>query len=342
VRIGRKRKTFMLAIGKPRRRIAIGHYPDLSLAKAREKARDLLAEARLRKDEPPSIRFEEALESFYRIHGADQRPVTRKECQRLLNKHFRPHLAHKQLADIKTTELAHLLDRIESPSSRRNSRSYLAAFFHWTFRRGYIEANPTSRLERGKAPESRDRVVSDEEIVRIWRACPEDDYGLIVRLALLTGQRIGQWVRFKPQYLMADEGLIVWPRETMKANKAHTIPLTPTVHDLIQRRSNVPPCRWPDDKSKNRLDKASGVTGWTHHDLRRTLATRLAEMGTAPHIIERLLAHSMPTIMGIYNRASYVREMREAMLLWETRLQTLLQSTEGTNGRGDIRNVRRA
>jgi hypothetical protein len=231
VRIGRKRKTFMLAIGKPRRRIAIGHYPDLSLSKAREKARDLLAEARLRKDEPQPIRFEEALESFYRIHGADQRPVTRKECQRLLNKHFRPHLAGKQLAEIKTTDLAHLLDRIESPSSRRNSRSYLAAFFHWTFRRGYIDTNPTSRLERGKAPQSRDRIVSDAELLSIWNACPDDDYGLVVRLCILTGQRIGQWVYFKPGYITGD--MITWLASAMKAGKMHTVPLTSTVCDLI-------------------------------------------------------------------------------------------------------------
>jgi Arm DNA-binding domain len=92
VRVGRKTKTFMVAIhaGSQRQRVALGRYPDLSLSAAR--ARELRTEA-ANKPDTPQLTFEEALEAYFRIHGPKQRPVTRKESRRILNKHFRPYLA---------------------------------------------------------------------------------------------------------------------------------------------------------------------------------------------------------------------------------------------------------
>lgn len=81
-------------------------------------------------------------------------------------------------------------------------------------------------------------------------------------------------------------------------------------------------------KSKSQLDALSGVSHWTLHDLRRTVATRMAELGVAPHVIERILNHvtgSMSAISLVYNRAKYLEEMREAVTLWENKLRTVLQ-----------------
>jgi integrase len=77
-------------------------------------------------------------------------------------------------------------------------------------------------------------------------------------------------------------------------------------------------------KSKAALDKLSAVSDWTLHDLRRTFATRLAELGVAPHVIERLLNHVTGTVSGVaavYNRASYLAEMRAAIEVWEAYLR---------------------
>jgi integrase len=89
-------------------------------------------------------------------------------------------------------------------------------------------------------------------------------------------------------------------------------------------------------KAKEQLDKLSGVDGWTIHDLRRTFATRLAEMGIAPHVIERLLNHITGTISGIsavYNRAKYVEEMRSAIEAWDARVQEILNGKVGREAR---------
>ena len=100
------------------------------------------------------------------------------------------------------------------------------------------------------------------------------------------------------------------------------------------------PTRWEDDRplsgwSKYKSELTDGVTGWTLHDLRRTFATRLAEMKVAPHVVERLLNHKLGSIGNktdgmvsavaeVYNRAAYSIEMREAIGLWEKQLAALI------------------
>lgn len=77
-------------------------------------------------------------------------------------------------------------------------------------------------------------------------------------------------------------------------------------------------------KAKAALDELSGVYDWTLHDLRRTFATRLAEMGTAPHVIERLLNHitgSLSPIALVYNKAAYLEEMARAVNNWQAFLE---------------------
>jgi integrase len=82
-------------------------------------------------------------------------------------------------------------------------------------------------------------------------------------------------------------------------------------------------------KSKITIDKKCAVAEWTLHDLRRTFATKLAGLDVPPHVVERLLNHVSGTISGvaaIYNRFSYVDEMRDAMKRWEERLTALLSA----------------
>jgi integrase len=87
--------------------------------------------------------------------------------------------------------------------------------------------------------------------------------------------------------------------------------------------------RWADGKAA--LDKRAGVTGWVLHDIRRSVATRLADLGAPPHVIEQILNHQSghkSGVAGIYNRSSYEREVRAALALWEDHLRTLVEGSE--------------
>ncbi|MGC2409556.1 MAG: integrase arm-type DNA-binding domain-containing protein [Methyloceanibacter sp.] len=336
VRVGIRTKTFVLR-GAGRKRHTLGQYPALTLAAAREEARDILAAERLRKTDMPSLTFKEALETYDRVHISVLRKASQRAIRQTFERHFRI-FDGKTLAAIKAAHIAPVLDTmLSTPTERHNSFVYLAMFFNWAMRRGYIDTAPTARMTTPKKPPSRERVLSSAELVAIWQAAPDDDYGRIVRLCMLSGQRIGQWAGIRREYIQGD--LIIWPSEVMKGKRTHTLPLTDDIKALLPERIGLlfPTINtrgfsnW--SRSKERLDGASGLSGWTHHDLRRTWATVCAEeLGIEPHIIESVLAHAIGTqIARTYNRARYLEPMRKALLAFEEWLQLQLSKSEGTD-----------
>ena len=84
-------------------------------------------------------------------------------------------------------------------------------------------------------------------------------------------------------------------------------------------------------RNKGILNTRSGVTAWRVHDIRRSVATRMADLGIAPHIIEAVLNHysgHRRGPAGIYNRSNYPNEVRAALLLWEDHVRTLAEGGE--------------
>jgi integrase len=351
--VGTRTKTFTLIIrkGGQRKRHTLGQYdpPHFTLAMAREKARDMLAAERLTKTETPRTTFEQALEIYYRIHVAKLRKQSERGIKQTIDRRFRPKLGKKVLSDIKPTDIAPLVDAmLETPTEMHNAFVYLAMFFNWCMRRGYIESAPTARMETPPKPPSRERTLSATELVAVWRAAPDDDYGRIVKLCILSGQRIGQWAALRHEYVAG--GLITWPADVMKGKRSHMLPLTSGICALLPDRVGLlfPTqsarafSNW--SRSKARLDNVSAVAGYTHHDLRRTWATICAdELNIEPHVIESVLAHAIGTpIARTYNRARYIEPMRKALLAFEEWLQTLLSKSEDADGGGNIRDVRTA
>lgn len=356
-------KTFILLHGPARTRTTLGRYPILSLAKAREKAGIILAERTLGiEPEASTIAFGDALAIFFASHcEVENRPRTTYETKRLLNRHFKPGFESKKLSDIKTTMIAELLDNVLGISERRHAFTALRTFFRFAVRRGLIAASPCERLQMpGGKGKSRERVLSDDELMDVWQAAEEMGYpfGTIVQLLILTGQRRGEIGGLRKEWIKADR--IDFPAEVMKAKKVHTIPLAPMAKQMlatvpIEEGSLFPARRrgerergerafngWSKDKAilEKRIDPP--LTQWGLNDVRRTASTRWAELGVLPHINDMLLAHTMPGVSGahrlspvhrVYNLATYLEPMRDALQEWETRLQTLLSTTEGSHAR---------
>jgi integrase len=91
-------------------------------------------------------------------------------------------------------------------------------------------------------------------------------------------------------------------------------------------------------RSKGALDAAAAglAEGWTLHDLRRTAATRMGDLGVLPHVIEAILNHvggHKAGVAGIYNRSTYAAEKRAALDLWASHLQIAIAKAGGANVR---------
>jgi integrase len=326
-------KTFILKLHNSRR--AIGRWPIISLAQARAEAKKLLAEKTLGKIRPQSITYPAAVEVFLEEKRRSRRARTVSDFERHLN--LLPFRG--QLADISHADLDRQLRKLHDTPGEYNHRLQNAkTFFTWCQKKRYITDNPVTGLSQHAQP-SRSRVLTDGELKAVWKAADQigGHFAAIVKLLLLTGQRRGEIAALRTSWIENDH--IVLPKEICKNSREHAFPIGPMSAALISRamptsgllffpargRPTSPFNGW--SKSKAVLDALSAVADWTLHDLRRTFATNMAQLGVAPHVVEKLLNHVTGTISGvagIYNRFAYENEMCEAMNKWEARVSALI------------------
>jgi integrase len=268
---------------------------------------------------------------------AGMKPRAFEEIERHLRVHAKP-LHDLGLAEIDRRTIALRLAEIEQssgPVARNRVRSSLSAFFNFAVREGLIENNPVTGTGKAEEGTGRDRVLSEAELAKLWRALDEDQFSDIVRLLILTGQRreeIGglRWSEI-------DQGSIVLPPARTKNRREHTLPLSPMALAIIERQPHRegrdlifgygqgPFSGWSDAKAD--LDAKVKLKAWRLHDLRRSMATHLAELGVQPHIIEAILNHysgHRSGVAGIYNKAKYLEEMRAALEKWAAHVATLV------------------
>jgi integrase len=343
-------RVFVLVHGTRRERLTIGRYPIISLSQARSEARRILAERTLGAHRTSSIRFKEAVQLFFTTH-CDKRnkPSTAAETKRLLNRHFLPALQHEKLEEIAPQHISRIIDRLlPTPGECNHAFTAIRSFFRWAVRRHYVRHSPCAAMQLPTPPGKKDRVLTDAELVAVYRAAVTEahPYGTIVQLLILTGQRRGEIAGLRSEYIDRDGRTIALPPSLVKNNRPHTFPVGNSAERIFAKLDTdgyLFPARGKPDrsfcgwsKSKAALDSASGITDWTLHDLRRTFATNLAALGTPPHITERLLNHATGTISGvaaIYNRHAYMDEMRAAIAAWEGRLASLLKTGRPLNRR---------
>jgi integrase len=321
-------KTFVLKLHNVRR--TIGRYPLISLSQARLEARRLMAERTLGRVHPRSITFAHARSLFLADKERAAKPSTLSEYARLLNR-----LPFKgQLSAVSHEDVSRELNKIKFPSEHAHVVVAAKVFFNWSIKRRFITDNPMLGLSH-RPSTARARVLSEAEVKSIWNAV-EGTFGKIVKLLILTGQRRGEIAALRPAFFTHD--ICTLPASLTKNGREHSFPIGPLAVSLVvsalpsaapylfaaRRKPNHPFNGW--GKCKAALDKKSGVTEWTLHDLRRTFATQLASLGTPIHITERLLNHVSGTqsgIVAVYQRHDYMPDMRAAMTRYEDHLAAL-------------------
>lgn len=312
LRVGKRSKTFMV-VRSDGTRVKLGCYPATKLRDARRKAVLTLTST----PEPHArVEAREAVGEYLRARVL--RAKTKIEYERLLN---RLNL-QGQLHAISSHSI---LDSIADHSASEARHQFFAAsaFLSWCVEMRYLAKNPLNGVRCPYKSNARERTLSDAELSAIWHALPENTYGVLVKLLILTGQRRNQMACLRSKWL--NQEALVFPAQIMKGKEQHTIPASPAVAALVQ---DISFSGW--SKSKNRLDAASGVTGWTLHDLRRTFSTIHARIGTPPHVTEVLLDHRTGTlspVAKIYNRHTYLPEMRTALQNYENHLEKLCAAT---------------
>lgn len=328
-------------------RIKIGTYPILTLAQAREKARQLLGDAqlgRLTKERLDAERLPtlgEIIPEFIELY-AKKRNKDWKETQRVLTKFAS--LEKVPLREIKRHDVVRVLDDIAARTPVRANRALAAIkkLFSWSVDRGTVEFNPLAGLKKPTKEIPRDRVLSDKELVACWHAAEQEGapFEQFVKLLILTGQRRGEVAGMRWSEVDFEHAIWTIPAKRAKNATVHAVPLAPLALDTLKSMPRflnsdlvfTTTGRTPVSgfgRLKDRLDRGVTVSDWRVHDIRRTVATNLAMLGIQPHIIEAVLNHRSGIVSGvaaIYNRHAYFEEKREALSEWERRLQEVLRA----------------
>ena len=320
-------KTFYFVHGNDRQFKKLGRYPAVSLAQARERVRSIVAKKALGiEEEISNVTVQAAIDRYVATHcEVKNKPRTAAETKRLL-KYLAP-IARRSITAVKTGDVLRIVDSA-SPSMSERRHVFVAArgFFRWASRQRLITSSPLQDLQPPGIASQRDRVLSDDEMRRIYRGAMQlgHPYGVICLIAIHTGMRRGEVGALKWSYI-SDE-TITLPASLTKNRREHVLPnlighhlaLIPKVSGYLFPSSvGTTYSTWSDGKSA--LDAVSGVENFVIHDFRRYLSTTMAKLHEPIDVTEAILNHvsgSRSAIQRVYDRYDRLPEMRSALELY--------------------------
>jgi integrase len=310
--------------------ITLGHYPAMSLKDARGKAGTVdtgLDRVNITLRQALDHYFEDQVRPRYRRW----RPVMLYIDQFAREE---PRLAATRLQEVKTAALTAALKRWarRAPVSANRVLAVLKQALGYSREMGWLATSPLEGVSRraaggAEAERSRERVLTDAEIRALWQV--DHRHGDLLRYLLLTGARIGEAQKARWEHIVGDRWTI--PREHSKNKRAHWVPLPGQALAILERQDR-------DRQLVFGITSDTAVQAWLRrwceakkidpafvpHDCRRTFATRLNELGVAPHVVEKMLNHTLPGVMAVYNRAEYTAERIAAAQQWADALDQLV------------------
>jgi integrase len=310
---GRRTWLFRSRVGGGWKTQNLGEWPGVSLAEARIKASALSG-----RQLPDAVKFGDLMDEWFRVRVEPTYKVTKNI--EVYVAHAKRFAGPDRLTQLTTKRLSDLLRTYaeRAPVSANRCLSNWKLALDYAVERGYIERNPLGRTTAksvGGNETTRNRVLTDDEIRALW--IDPHPHAPLLRALLLTGLRISEGQHAQHEHI---EGDILHVREN-KSDRPHWVYITPLLREQITSTEGS----LFDERSNTAVQarlKRIGV-GWTPHDLRRTFATRLADLGVEPYIIEKMLNHAMSGVMGIYNRHDYKQERIAASSAWAEEIKRI-------------------
>ena len=265
----------------------------------------------------------------------------------------------RKVQEITKRDVIALLDTVRDRAPVMANRNLAAVrkLFNWCLARDVIQVSPCTLIEPPAPERSRDRILTDDELRLVWNAANVDasPFGPLVKLLILTGQRLAEVGGMCWNELDLETKLWTIPAERVKNGERHEVPLSNSVVEILKALPRIKTTKGfvftttrdaavsGFSRAKDRLDaavEASLTKGakppehWTFHDLRRTMASGMARLGIQLPVIEKVLNHSSGSfrgIVGVYQRHSFSEEKRQALDAWARFVQSTVNGRKHAN-----------
>jgi integrase len=344
---------------RPTRR-TLGSIKQLTLAEARDKAREWIAlaergvdpaeqqrKAKIEEQRRRQAKFKSVVEAWLASNEI-KKTRTGSSVAREMREVFVPIWGDWLISDVTASDVAAFIraKATTAPAQARNLLGHLKRFFSWAqAQHSYgLEVNPVAALKpdrlAGKKTK-RKRTLTDDELRALWQAADQLGYpfGPLVKLLALTGQRRSDASKARWPEFDLEKKLWTIPPERYKTDAPHVVPLS---DDAVAILESLPHFKSGDyvftttfgkvpasgfSSNKMRLDKllAGKMAGpWVLHDIRRSVRTNLSALTIPDNVRELVIGHAQPGLHQVYDQFQYVGEKRRALQLWAARLREII------------------
>lgn len=344
------------------RRMTIGSFPAWTATAARERARELRRQIDsgadplgAKEQRRAEATWAELVSLYLEVEAATQRRGW--EYEQILNRETLPAWGKRRAADIRRRDVIELIESKakSAPIAANRLFELIRRVFNFAIRRDIIDASPCVQVKKPGIERSKDRVLSRDEIKKLWTALDGPHFtkrtAAALRLILATAQRPGEVCGMHWADVDLTEGVWTIPAERAKNGLAHRVPLNATARAILKglkRRGewvfpknggggpighNTPgqalykALKEPKEGDPPRPEgrEPLPLAKFSAHDLRRTAASKMAEEEVQRFVIGRVLNHAEPGVTRVYDRHGYDKEKRAALDTWDRLLSAIVE-----------------
>lgn len=344
-------------------RLRLGTFPAMGVEQARKECRAVRAS--LDKQQDPHIErekrkgadtFKSLAEEYLEIYAKSKK--SRAETRRILEREWYPSIGAMKAGEVERLTVTKILEDIavkrKAPVAANRALAAVRGVYNWAVDTGRLERTPVVKVKRKGKEEPRTRYLNAVELRRLWASLSvlpiTEDIQDIIRLCLITGQRVGEVAGLRKSEVNRDSMLWTLPRDRTKNGVAHTVPLSDAAMAIIEPRikgrgqfafpsrltdSEPASASAPNKALQRNMDKI-GVPAFTVHDLRRTVNTHMARLGilseTRSRVLNHVSAKKASITEAVYNAHSYDLEKRKALEAWARELMTIVSADTAQSG----------
>jgi integrase len=331
------------------RKITLGQFPTMTLAAARDRARDVRADPNAAIEAKRQAATGQAdadliaavWDEYKARHLSTIRESSADRFTAIFETHILPKWKNRRATEISKRDVLNIVDDASKrgPSAANSTITVLSSFFNWAVGRDIVAASPVVGVKKS-AEESRERVLADGELKTIWAGCDKLGFvfGPMFQLLLLTGARRNEVAEMTLAEVNLKDRIWTIPAARTKNGVEHRIYLSDAAKTLIEKLPRIAGCKFlfsttgdsassGFSKAKATLDKLAKADPWRLHDFRRTAATGMARLGIPLATVEKALNHtsgSFGGIVGTYQRHTFAEETKVAFEAWGGFVQRLV------------------